>query len=170
MPGARDHTTRGRGNRRHEIEILTSLRRIIRAVDIHSRKLKMAHDLTAPQLVCLLTVVESAPLTATELARRVHLSASTLVGILDRLEAKSLIRRVRGAADRRVVHVEATPRGQATASRAPSPLQDGLAAALGRLPRREQVTIAESLERIVDLMEAGDIEAAPILDTGKLGD
>jgi len=170
MRGTRNPSLRRRDNRRHEIEILTSLRRIIRAVDIHSRKLKTAHDLTAPQLVCLLTVAERGPVTATELARSVHLSASTLVGILDRLEAKSLIRRARGSDDRRVVHVEATPRGRSVSRRAPSPLQDGLASALRRLPRGEQATIADSLSRIVDLMEARDIEAAPILDTGKLAD
>ena len=170
MPHPRSQTAPGGGDSSREIEILTSLRRIIRAVDIHSRKLKMAHDLTAPQLVCLLTVVERGPLSATELARRVHLSASTLVGILDRLEAKSLIQRARGSDDRRVVRVEATPRGKAAARRAPSPLQDGLAVALRRLSRREQATIASSLSRIVELMEAREIDAAPILDTGKLGD
>jgi len=70
--------------------------------------------------------------------------------------------------DRRVVNVIATAKGRALADNAPSPLQDGLADALKRLSEMEQATIALSLERIVDLMEARDIDAAPILETGRL--
>lgn len=153
---------------RYDLVILQALRRIVRAIDIHSHRLKITHDLTAPQLICLLAVVEDGPLTPTLLAERVHLSPSTLVGIVDRLEKKDLVTRTRSDRDRRVVYVGATPKARRLAAHAPSPLQEGLARALLELSEREQATIARSLERIVDLMEARDIEAAPILDTGDL--
>lgn len=98
-----------------------------------------------------------------------YLSASTVVGILDRLEKKGFIRRLRDSNDRRVVNVSATEKGQKLAYNAPSPLQDGLANALNRLSELEQATIALSLKRIVDLMEAGHLEAAPILETDQPG-
>jgi DNA-binding MarR family transcriptional regulator len=152
---------------RYDLKILLALRRIIRAVDIYSRKLKSECDLTAPQLICLLELVETGPLTATQISQLIHVSPSTVVGVLDRLEKKGLIQRDRSSKDRRQVHVTATENGRTVASDAPSPLQEGLANALKKLPELEQATIALSLERIVELMEAREIEAAPILETGQ---
>lgn len=155
---------------RYDLRVLTALRRIMRAVDLHSQKLRASHRVTGPQLVCLLALVEKGPMTATGLAREVHLSPSTLVGIMDRLEAAGLARRERDAEDRRIVRVAATEAGRALAARAPSPLQEKLAAALGGLEELEQATLALSLERIVDLMEAREVDASPILDSRPIGD
>ncbi|MFZ5661062.1 MAG: MarR family winged helix-turn-helix transcriptional regulator [Pseudomonadota bacterium] len=153
---------------RYDLRILQSLRQIIRAIDLHSRKLAALHRITGPQLVCLLAVVEHEPISATALSQQVYLSASTVVGILDRLEERGLVRRERQARDRRVVLVSATEQGRALALRAPSPLQDTLAEALAELPELEQAAIALSLQRIVELMQARHIDASPMLDTGPL--
>lgn len=156
------------GTPRYDLRILTAMRRIIRCVELYSRHLSASNGITAPQLVCLLTVVRLGPATATAISREVHLSPSTLVGILDRLEEKGLIRRERSREDRRQVQVSATAEGVALAGSAPSPLQQGLAHALNRLPELEQATIALSLERIVSLMEVEELEASPILATGPI--
>lgn len=148
---------------RLDLRILQALRQIMRATDIHSRRLKSSYKLTSPQLVCLLTIANDGPLTATKIADRIFLSASTVVGILDRLESRGLIQRVRDTEDRRLVNVSATGKGLQVAREAPSPLQDGLAQGLQKLPAEEQSTIARSLERIVELMQATDIEASPVL-------
>lgn len=150
---------------RHDLLILQSIRRITRAVDIYSRKLRSHYQLTAPQLVCLQSIVEHGPLTVSEIAHQVFLSPSTVVGILDRLESRGLIVRDRDSIDRRVVNIAATSVGRKVADNAPSALQDGLREALEQLPKLEQATIALSLQRVVDLMEAGHLEAAPILET-----
>lgn len=151
-----------------DLRILRALRRIIQAVDIHSRKLASVHNITTPQLVTLLWIVESGSSTASDIAKQIHLSNSTVVGILDRLESKALIARERSTQDRRLVHVRATEAGAELARSAPSPLQDVFADAFRRLPELEQNTIALSLERIVDLMEARNIDAAPLLDSGEI--
>jgi DNA-binding MarR family transcriptional regulator len=152
----------------YDLRILRSLRRIIRCVDLYSKQLSVSNQITTPQLVCLLAVVNNGPLTATAISREVHLSASTVVGILDRLEEKGLIARIRDRNDRRVVQVSATGAGVALSRQAPSPLQKTLANALNTLPELEQATIALSLERIVALMEAQGIDASPILATGPI--
>lgn len=144
---------------RRDLQIFQSLRRITRAIDVHSRKLKSQFKITAPQLVCLLAVANEGPLTATTIARRVFLSASTVVGILDRLEQRGLVRRIRDQRDRRLVRVSATAEGNQLALTAPPPLQDGLARALGQLTEGEQATIADSLSRIGDLMEITDADS-----------
>jgi DNA-binding MarR family transcriptional regulator len=148
---------------RYDVEILLLLRRIIRAVDVYSRMLTSRYEITAPQLVCLLAVVESPPTTATKIAEQIHLSPSTVVGVLDRLEHRGLVARERDTADRRVVNVTPTKKGVKVAAKAPSPLQESLDSALRRLPEGEQETIARSLRRIVDLMEQSDVDPALVI-------
>jgi len=145
---------------RFDARILHALRRIIRGFALYSKEILATSHITAPQLVCLLAVVESGPLTATAIGRRVHLSASTVVGILDRLEEKGLIARTRDDEDRRVVMVSATAQGIRLSKDAPSPLQQTLAKRLGALPELEQAAIALALERVVDLMNAQPDDAA----------
>ena len=152
----------------YELRILQSLRRIIRAVDIHSHKLSSKHNITGPQLGCLLTVKNGAPLTNSKLAKKVYLSPSTVVGIVDRLEEKGLVCRNRDNKDRRLVYICTTEAGEQLIAGAPSLLQDTLSSGLVQLPELEQVSITMALEKLVDLMEARQIGAAPVLETGSL--
>ncbi len=157
-------------NKRLDLQILQSLRRIIRAVDQHSKRLSMEVSLTSPQLVCLLAIEEMQPVGQKSLAEKIFISASTLVGILDRLQAKGLIMRERSTTDRRAQVIALSEHGSEVLSRAPSPLQDKLVSALQNLPETEQSSIGFALERIVALMEAENIDASPILETGRLSE
>jgi len=152
----------------YDLRVLRSLRRIMRCVEQYSRQLSISSHITTPQLICLMEIASSGPVTATRLGRTVHLSTSTVVGIIDRLEEKGWATRERDKIDRRIVHVAATDRGRELLEHAPSPLQRTLATALNGLPELEQATIALSLERIVGLMEAQGIDASPILTTGPI--
>lgn len=140
-------------SQQYDLRILRALRRITRAVALHSRQLAAVSHITAPQLMCLRTVIAQGPLTATAISREIHVSPSTVVGILDRLEDKGLVRRERGREDRRIVFVSVTEAGRELAASAPSPLQKHLADGLNALPELEQATITLALERIVTLME-----------------
>jgi DNA-binding MarR family transcriptional regulator len=146
---------------RYDQHILRSLRRIVRAMEIHSQRLRLTHEITGPQLVCLMVLATEGPMSIKQIAEKVSLSASTVVGVLDRLESKGLVMRVRDIQDRRVVNVSTTPTGIALVGRGPSPLQEGFTNALKSLPDIEQATIALSLQRIVDLMEARRLDDAP---------
>ncbi len=149
-------------------EVLASLRRIIRAIDLHSRSLVQRYGLTGPQLVVLKELTERSPRTVGELARAVNLSQATLTGILDRLDRKGMVSRVRSTADRRKVFVSNTETAAEVVAGAPPLLQEGFTRAFRELPDWEQTQILSSLQRIVALMEAGDVEAGPILSTGPL--
>lgn len=151
----------------YEIHVLKSLRRIIRALDLYSRKLKGVYGLTVPQLVCLTAIAKGGPMSSIELSQQVQLSPSTIVGILDRLQKMGLIMRERSITDRRLVMLTASDHGNEVITGAPSPLQDSLTNALKNLPASEQETIARSLGRIVELMQAQDIAVAPILTLEK---
>lgn len=148
-----------------ERRVLAALRRIVQAIDLHSRTLLAECEVTAPQLVCLHTLSVEGPLTSRALAAKVHVSASTLVGILDRLEAKKLISRRRNQEDRRAVFVELTKHGQSFVASAPSPLHSALADRLRLLSLRDQQRLADSLEEVVALMRAESLLEVPVLAT-----
>ena len=151
-----------------ELRVLSAIRKIIRSVSLYSRELKSKSQVTTPQLICLMAIVKNGPMTATTISREVFLSPSTIVGILDRLEQKGLVNRERSERDRRIVTVTATNAGLDLVAQSPSPLQESLKTRLQILPTEEQERIAESLEHVVALMEAHDIDGAPILEIGSI--
>lgn len=150
-----------------ERRVLAALRRIVQAIDLHSRQLLAECEVTSPQLVCLHALAADGPVTSRVLAEKVHISASTLVGILDRLEAKGLVSRRRNQEDRRAIFVDLTRQGKAFVETAPSPLQTALADRLRQLSGRHQRQLAESLEEIVGLMQAESLPEIPVLATSR---
>lgn len=147
-------------------EILRSIRRVLRKVSEHSRNLSRVAGLTVPQLLCLRAVGElgtAGEVTVASIGRAVHLSAPTVSRILDRLEEAGYIARRPGADDRRKVSVVLTAAGKRKYRSLPAPLHDEFLSRLDRLDSRERTRLRQSLDRIVDLMEATDIDAAPIL-------
>ncbi|MBN2069552.1 MAG: MarR family transcriptional regulator [Opitutales bacterium] len=143
--------------------VLLSLRRIIRSVDIYSRKLNSEFGLTTPQLLCLSALAEDHDMVMSDLARTINLSASTVIGIVDRLEHKKLLQRIRSDTDRRKVKVEITEAGRTIANKAPSLLQDNFTQRFASLTQNEQLQITNALERVVELMDAERIDASPNL-------
>ena len=150
------------------LRVLMALRRIIRAVDIYSRKLNSEFNITAPQLICLYSVGRNDGMTLSALANEVNLGVSTVNGIVDRLEVKKLLTRTRSESDRRRVTLSTTLQGREVAKAAPALLQDRLARSLRNLPELEQAAIALSLERVVELMEAEQLDASPNLMPGAI--
>ncbi len=146
-----------------ERRVLTALRRIVQAIDMHSRKLLAECEVTTPQLVCLHMLSLEGRLTSKALAEKVRLHPSTLAGILDRLEAKGFVSRERDHEDRRSVFVELTKRGVAFVVKAPSPLQSALADSFRRLARKDQHRLAAAIEEVVSLMQADGIDEVPVL-------
>jgi len=155
-------------NARNSVQVMAALRRIIRAIDLHSRSLVLRYGLTGPQLVVLKELVEGGGRPVSELAHAVNLSQATVTGILDRLERKAMVERVRSIQDKRKVIVSSTVEAERVLAGAPPLLQEHFTAAFGELADWEQTQILSSLQRIVSLMEAGEVEAGPILTTGPL--
>ena len=132
---------------------LQSLRRIMRAVDLHSRRLAVRYNVTGPQLACLRAIHGQGSMTSAQLAREVYLSPSTIVGILDRLEEKGWITRRRSSQDRRLIDVSVTVAGAELLGTISSPLTENLSSALGRLPESEQAAINLALDKLISLIE-----------------
>jgi DNA-binding MarR family transcriptional regulator len=150
----------------HEERVLRALRRIIRAIDLQSRRLEHEVGLTGPQLICLRVLTQHGPMTAGALARAVDLSQATLTGILDRLVKRRLVTRRRSSKDRRRVTVALTAEGERLVHTAPSPLQARFSARLRELPERTQARLCTTLEQVVRMMDAEGLDAAAMLTPG----
>jgi len=135
------------------IRILQSVRRIAQCVEHHSKRLTATHKITSPQLVALMAIAQLGPSTLKSIGRASHLSPSTVVGIVDRLEEKELVRRERDTRDRRNVYVTVTAAGQALVDNAPSALPQGFTSALSALPENDQHTLVVALEQFATLLE-----------------
>jgi len=149
-----------------EAQIIVALRRITRAIDLHSRLLLQKNGLTIPQLAALQAVQRLQPITVGALARNIHLGTATVTGILGRLEDRGLVSRTRGDSDRRSVVIELTEQGAKLVAEAPSLLQDRFRRELGKLQEWEQTMILATLQRIASMMDAESIEAASVLTPG----
>lgn len=145
------------GNEKQYRRIQGALRRINRAVEIDSKRLSNVHNITGPQLVVLRCIVKEGPMMTTEISKDVHLSPSTVVGILDRLQARKLIQRRRSDHDRRQVIVKATEAGKRLAGELSDPGLFGLSTAIENLPQYELESLTRTLENIVDQLDNNDV-------------
>ena len=148
-------------------QVIIALRRLIRAIDLHSRTLAASHGLTGPQAL-ILKALQHGSLSAGELATRVSLSQGTVTDILKRLEQRGLITRIRDIKDRRRVMVEVTGAGSAVLLRSPPLLQERFTQRFKNLQDWEQTQLLASLQRIAAMMDAKDIDAAPVLSSGSV--
>ena len=150
-------------------EVLVSLRRVMRAVDIHSRRLERELGLSGPQLVLMHALASLGEVPMGRLAREVHVSQATVSALVDRIEAKGLVARARSLQDGRRVMVQLTSAGRRLLERAPPPLQEDFVRRFHGLADWEQNQILSSLQRLAQMMDAETIDAAPILTVTPLG-
>jgi len=83
-------------------------------------------DLTAMQWMPLLLLEEGKAQTCAEIARLMTIDTGAMTRMIDRLETKGLVRRVRSVDDRRVVHLELTALGRTTVADIPDILAEVL--------------------------------------------
>ena len=137
--------------------VLSTLRQIIRAIDIHSRYLSKQYGLTGPQLIVISEVGRYGPMMIGDLARRISLSQATVTTILDRLELKELATRERDSRDKRRVYVNITDKARDLLERHPNFLQDAFVRRFNALEDWEQTLILSSIQRLSAMMNAQDL-------------
>ncbi|WP_020408034.1 MarR family winged helix-turn-helix transcriptional regulator [Hahella ganghwensis] len=147
-------------------EVLVLIRRIIRAADLRSKQLGKQTGLTAPQLLVLRTIGHSTTTTMSNVAQAISLSQATVTSIVDRLEKRGLVQRIRGQDDKRKMYVVMTADGHTTLEKAPTPLQETFVERFDNLSDWEQHLILASLAKVADMMDASDLDASPLLEVG----
>ena len=149
-------------------DVLVAIRRIMRAVDLHSKKLSKISGLTAPQLLVMQVLRKNGPVPPSYIAKEISLSQATVTSILDRLDKAGYTRRDRSTQDKRVVHVCLTSQGLEKIAEAPELLQSGFLREFRKLDEWEKTQLISSLQRIATMMDAEDIDASPILEVGEI--
>ena len=109
-------------NYRPEESVGYLMRRILNSASQEVERELEPTGLTNAQWVPLLKLYMGSASTVAELARECRLDAGGMTRLLDRLETKGLLRRVRSSDDRRVVNLELTEPGRAAAKRIPAVL------------------------------------------------
>ncbi len=138
-------------------DIIDNVRRIFQILNEQSKKVERETGLTGPQLWTIKAIAESSPVRVLDLAKRVYLHPATVVGILDRLEARGYLLRRRSGDDRRVVWVELTEKGRGLLSSAPEVAQGLLAAGLETIGGEKLRDINLGLTQLVAIFGASKV-------------
>lgn len=149
-----------------ERRILTAIRRIIRAVDLYSRRLMEKYGLTGPQLATLREIARRGSIRAGAAAGALRVSQPTMTGILERLERNGLVTRTRNGRDRRAVDVGITEAGRRILQTAPPLLEDRLREKLAALPEAERSSVLAVLQHVAAMLDAEGLDASPHLVIG----
>lgn len=147
-------------------QILRALRRILRRTSQYSREIARESGLSVPQMLCLKAIddlSDEEEVSVAMIASAVQLTPATVSRILDRLENLELVSRERRSKDRRKVCLSLSESGRRQLDELPQPLNEAFLQRIESLDAEERQGLLSSLERIVALMDAEDIDAAPLL-------
>lgn len=146
-------------------EILITIRKIVRSINLESKKIQKEYQVSIPQILCLNYLNSSLNFQATqgEIRQFLQLNSSTASGIVDRLESKGFLVRLPKQGDKRVVNISLTSKGADLLKQIPKILHIQLSEKLRLLPDNKLQQIQESLQTLVSLLDIEGIEASPII-------
>ena len=147
------------------LEILISIRKIVRAINLESKKIEKDFDISIPQLLCLnhLSRCTAYQTTVSNLMDLLSLNSSTVTGIVNRLEKKGLVARLPKQGDKRITYVALTASGLKLVESSPNVLHNQLTAKIQTLPVESQEMISKSLQIIISCLDISDLDASPML-------
>ena len=149
-------------------ELLVALRRVIRAIDLRSKQLSKEIGLTGPQLLVMREIGKMPGTMVRDIAHNINLSPATVTSILDRLEGKELVKRVRSTEDKRRVSVYLTDSGLDAVEKAPMHLQEHFLERFFKLEEWEQSQMVATMQRLASMMGAEELDASPMLEVGAI--
>lgn len=144
-------------------DVLVTLRRIIRATDLQSKRMVKICGLTIPQVMVLRAIDTLGDVTVKRISDDVSLSQATVTTILNRLEERKLVERVRAHTDKRIVHARLTEEGRNVLEAAPPLLHEKFIDRFEGLQDWEKSQILSTLQRVSSMMDAESLDAAPLL-------
>lgn len=138
-------------------EIAGRLRALDRAINRQVHRDIAASGLTGPQVRVIEVLFDAGPLSLKDLSARVHLTHSTVSGIVDRLARRKLVQREPDAGDRRVSRIHVTAEVGRYARTAPRRLYSPLVDALRDVSPEERTRIIRTLTRLSDLVGVDEL-------------
>jgi len=138
--------------------VIYLMRRLMQTAERYTKELNKKFSVSAPQVACLLALLDDGPTSPSQIAKKIMVESSTVTGIIDRLEQKGLVKRTRVSQDRRVITVELTEAGQRLAENAPPPIQQKIVMGLTKTDAGERARIIQALSRLTDMIDADDVD------------
>ena len=147
------------------IEILVKLRKIIRSINLESKKIEKELGISIPQLLVLKYLSDQTDYRAfaKDIKRYINLNASTVSGIISRLESKGLVARSQKVNDKRAIYIILTAKGADLLHKSPSTLQEKLSKRLKKLTKAQIEELDRNIELLTLIMDVEDMDAAPLL-------
>jgi DNA-binding MarR family transcriptional regulator len=149
-------------------KILSTIRQIIRAIDLQSRNLTRKYGLTGPQLLVLKELYKENRLTSSQIAVNISLSQATVTSILDRLEKQAFVKRIKSSQDKRKITIKLEEKALKIMRTNPNLLQEQFTDRFYKLEEWEQLMLISSLQKIATMMNAESIVSPPVLTSGPL--
>jgi len=113
-----------------------------------------AHDVTQVQFALLNALIDAPGLDQVTLAQRVAMDAATSGSVIERLEGKGWLRRVRDPDDRRRRRVWITPAGEAVVAALKPAIADSQARLVAPLSAEEAQSLLQLLRKLVQTHSA----------------
>jgi DNA-binding MarR family transcriptional regulator len=139
-------------------EVIHLMRKLMQAGERYTKELNKKFSVSAPQVACLLALLDNGPISPSQIAKKIMVESSTVTGIIDRLEQKGLVTRTRVSPDRRVITLELTDSGRRLAENAPPPIQHKIVKGLRKIEEGERARIIETLTRLTEMIDAEDMD------------
>ncbi|MCY1152164.1 MAG: MarR family transcriptional regulator [Sphaerochaetaceae bacterium] len=133
-------------------DVFIALRKIDRAIDLHSKKLKKQFGLTGPQLMVLKAIKNNSNMQISAIAKDISLSQATVTSILDRLELQGYAKRQRSIVDKRKVNIVLTEKSEEILENDVDLIHEDFYANFNKLEDWEQMMILSSLDRLGSLL------------------
>lgn len=143
---------------------LTAMRKILRATESNAKQLMRETGLTNSQLIFLQILDGEQEKTAGHVASRMGITQATTTALLQKLEMSGMIQRRRGEKDRRQVLLSLTEKGQKVLAIAPDGVHAQFHRQFSDLKEWEQIMLIAALERVADMLDMSELEAAAVVD------
>lgn len=137
----------------------------MRSINLESKRVDKELGVSIPQLLCLQFLAEQDEFSAnaSKLKGFLNLNASTITGIISRLEKKNLVVKLPKSTDKRITLISLTHKGIALIQNAPITFQQKLSEKLKALPPEKLKIIIEGIDLLAELMEVDETDALPII-------
>ncbi len=146
-------------------EIMSSVRKIVRAVNLESKRVEKTFGISIPQLLTLKFLNEEVGYKSSMKAIKemLSLNASTVTGIVDRLEQKGFVARLPDPKDKRSTPIVLTSKGSGLLINTKESLHEKISKNLDKISEEEYQDILVSFETIINFLNIEPLDASPII-------
>ena len=134
-------------------DIVKSIGRLVRAEHLDSQKMSKKFGLTGPQSLVLRLLIKEGALSSADLSRQMYVTPANITGIIDRLEKKGFVERIRKADDRRVALITLTDSGRKLGKTLPDPIEKKIITQLADLEPEHLQILAVAMNQILNLID-----------------